>query len=70
MAPICELEEKHGVIFASVYQNDQAHASFTGYIAQVQSEPLASALAKVNYFAIQDDGLWEHGTGTLPGHVS
>ena len=62
MAPICELEEMHWVISASVYQNNQAHASFTGYIAQVQSGPLASVLAKVNYFAIQADAMTGSGS--------
>ena len=56
MAPICELEEKHGVILGSGYKNDQACATFVGYIAQIQRELLASVLVKAKYFAIQGDG--------------
>ena len=56
MAPICELEERHGVDLGSGYKNDQACATFVGYIAQEQRELLASALGKVRFFTIQADG--------------
>ena len=64
MAPICELEEKHGVILGSGYKNDQVCATFVGYIAQVQRELLASVLAKAKYFAIhvQADGSTDSGS--------
>jgi len=42
MAPICELEEKHGVDLGSGYKNDQTCATFVEYIAQEQRTLLAN----------------------------
>ena len=37
MAPLCALEEKHGVDLGSGYKNDKACATFVEYIAKQQS---------------------------------
>ena len=56
MAAVCELEEKHGVDLGAGYKNNQACATFVGYIAQSQRERLAAVLDKAKFFSIQADG--------------
>ena len=56
MAPLCALEEKHGVDLGSGYKNDKACATFVEYIAQQQRKLLTSTLAKAKFFSIQADG--------------
>ena len=47
MAPLCTLEEQHGVDLGSGYKNDQACAEFVEYIAQERKDVLNSTLSKV-----------------------
>ena len=56
MAPLCTLEEKHGIDLGSGYKNNKACATFVEYIAQQQRELLTSTLAKAKFFSIQTDG--------------
>ena len=56
MAPLCALEEKHGVDLGSGYKNDKACTTFVEYIAKQQRELLSSTLAKSKFFSIQADG--------------
>lgn len=56
MAPLCALEEKHGINLGSGYKNDKACATFVEYIAQEQRELLANTLSKAKFFSIQSDG--------------
>lgn len=56
MAPLCELEERHGVDLGSGYKTINACSEFVGYIAMAQRKQLVAALAKANFFSIQADG--------------
>ena len=53
MAPLCELEERHGVDLGSGYKNFNACSKLH---AMAQREQLVAALAKVKFFSIQADG--------------
>ena len=61
MAPLCELEEKHGVDLGAGYKNNQACAIFVDYIARAQREGLAAVLAKTRFFSIQADSSTDSG---------
>ena len=61
MAPLCALEERHGVDLGSGYKNDQACAEFVKYIAQEWRALLNSTLSKAKFFSIQGDGSTDSG---------
>lgn len=56
MAPLCELQAKHGVELGTGYKNNQACAVFIEYIAEKQRILLNEKLKKAKYFSIQADG--------------
>jgi len=56
MKPLCYLQEKYGVDLGITYRNDQACASFVGYIAQDLKMQLYNALHEAKFFSIQVDG--------------
>ena len=56
MAPLCALEEKHGVDLGIGYKNNQACATFVDFIAQSMREELVEVLDKAKFFSIQADG--------------
>ena len=55
MAPICELEERHGVDLGAGYKNDQACATFTEFIGRDLQIALQTELSKHKFFSIQAD---------------
>lgn len=61
MAPLCELEEKHGVNLGSGHKNNQACADFVDHIAQSMRECLSAVLAKAKFFSIQLDSSTDAG---------
>ena len=56
MAPLCQLEERHGVNLGAGYKNNQACAQFIEYIAKVEQQNLADILSKAHLFSLQADG--------------
>jgi len=56
MAPLCELQAKHGVQLGTGYKNNQACSTFVEYIAKDQHIVLQEQLKKAKFFSIQADG--------------
>ena len=61
MAPICELEERHGVDLGAGYKNDRACATFTEFISRDLQITLSSELSKHNFFSVQADATTDAG---------
>ena len=55
MAPLCELQAKHGVELETGYKNNQAYVMFIEYIANEQRILLNDKLKNAKYFSIQAD---------------
>lgn len=55
MAPLCELQAKHGVELETGYKNNQAYLMFIEYTANEQRILLNDKLNNVKYFSIQVD---------------
>ena len=53
MAPLCQLEERHGVNLGTGYKNNQACTQFVEFIAKVEQQNL---LSKAHFFSLQADG--------------
>lgn len=56
MAPLCELQERHGVNLGIGYKNMKACAIFVDYISLEQQQALVNLLTKVKFFSLQFDG--------------
>ena len=56
MAPLCELQAKHGIHLGTGYKNNQACSVFIEYIAKEQRVLLNEKLKNAKYYSIQADG--------------
>ena len=56
MAPLCELQERHGVNLGTGYKNEKACAIFVDFIALELKHTIANSLARVKFFSLQLDG--------------
>ena len=52
MAPLCQLEERHGVDLGHGYKNELACATFIDYTAQEQRQGLAASLSRARFFGL------------------
>ena len=55
MAPLCQLEERHGVNLGTGYKNNQACTQFVEFIAKVEQQNLVEILSKARFFSLQAD---------------
>ena len=56
MAPLCQLEERHGINLGAGYKKNQASAQFVEFIAKIEQQNLAEVLSKAHFFSLQADG--------------
>ena len=56
MAPLCHLEERHGVNLGTGYKNNQACTQFVEFIAKVEQQNFVEVLSKAHFFSLQADG--------------
>lgn len=61
MAPLCELQERHGVDLGTGYKNKKACATFTDFIALEQKHTVVNSLARASFFSLQLDGSTDAG---------
>ena len=61
MAPICELQERHGVNLGTGYKNEKACATFVDFISLEQQHAIVNSLATAKFFSLQLDGSTDAG---------
>ena len=61
MAPLCELQERHGVNLGTGYKNEKACATFVDFISLEQQHIVVNSLAKARFFSLQLDGSTDSG---------
>lgn len=61
MAPICELEERHGVDLGAGYKNDKACSMFTEFISRDLRLTLKSKLSQCHFIGVQADATTDAG---------
>ena len=52
MAPLCQLEERHGVNLGDGYKNNQSCAQIIEFIAKVEQQNLIEVLSKAHFFSL------------------
>ena len=53
MAPLCQLEERHGINLGAGYKQNQASAQFVKFIAMIEQQNLAEVLSKAHFLAFK-----------------
>ena len=53
MAPLCQLEEGHGVNLGDGYKNNQSCAQIIEFIAKVEQQNLIEVLSKLTFLAFK-----------------
>ena len=55
MKPLCEIEERHGVMLGQGYKNDHGCSMFLEFIFLEQQQKLVNVLSQSNFFSVQLD---------------
>lgn len=61
MAPLCELEEHHGVDLGQGYKNSRGCAGFNDYTAHELLQNLLASISQVKFFSVQADSSMDSG---------